>query len=72
MDYFPSNSVIVCVAEEKNVVKWDLQKNKVAMYSIEGKEKLNCIAACPHESDLVAVGARLGLVLVYSLRGSSR
>lgn len=71
LDVFVQSNCVVSASENGNVVKWNVNLNKMWIYSIDPKNRsiINCIATCPHEEDLIAIGTRDRAVLIYSLKG---
>lgn len=71
LDVFQHVGVVVGVCDNGSIVKYNMITNKVSVYDVGIKKSgINCISACPHDSNLVAFGADYGLVVVYSLKGT--
>lgn len=61
---------IVTVASSGSIVSWKLNVNVINRYSLKGKLSPQCVACCPVNRNLVAIGTKSGLFIVYSLKDS--
>lgn len=69
VDWSKANSEIVCCLGIDGVlVVWNVARNITQQISL-GKLTGTCLSSCPHNSDLVAIGTKSGLVYVIDIRG---
>ncbi|XP_014270650.1 gem-associated protein 5 [Halyomorpha halys] len=62
-------NLIVSVSEFCSIVCWDLPSNTIRRLSINTKISPVCMSCCPHNKDLIAVGAKAGLIVIYNVKG---
>uniref|UniRef100_A0A8D8S5D8 Gem-associated protein 5 n=1 Tax=Cacopsylla melanoneura TaxID=428564 RepID=A0A8D8S5D8_9HEMI len=63
--------VIVSVSDNSVVVRWALEANIVKLYIVKARVFPQCIAASPHDKDIVAIGSKCGHVIIYSMKSGS-
>ncbi|KAL1131550.1 hypothetical protein AAG570_011167 [Ranatra chinensis] len=61
--------LIVSASDFGSVVCWDLVSNTIRRLYLGTKMLPNCMACCPHNKDIIAVGIKAGLVLIYNVKG---
>lgn len=62
-------NLVVSVSGLGSIVSWDLLSNTIRKFQIGTKIFPICIACCPHNKELIGIGARSGLVIIYSIKG---
>ncbi|KAI5711468.1 hypothetical protein M8J75_000584 [Diaphorina citri] len=60
--------VIVSVSDNSVVVRWALEANSVKEFVVRARVFPQCIAASPHDKDVVAIGAKCAHVVIYSMK----
>ncbi|KAK9498761.1 hypothetical protein O3M35_003324 [Rhynocoris fuscipes] len=63
-------NLIVSITDLGSIVCWDLVSNTIKRLFIGSKISPLCLACCPHNKDIIAVGAKAGLIAVYNLKGA--
>lgn len=62
-------NLIVSVGDGGSVVCWDLPSNTIRKLFIQTKISPLCMSCCPHNKDIVAVGGKAGLFVIYNTKG---
>ncbi|XP_031783799.1 gem-associated protein 5 [Nasonia vitripennis] len=71
VDWSKHNPNLVCfVSEDGLLVTWNISYDASQTITLGGKLAATCLACCPHDSNLVALGFKSGLVYLVDLRGS--
>lgn len=63
-------SLVVAVADSSTLMCWDILSNVTRRINVGFKISPTCVAACPHDKMLVAVGAKGGVILIVNLKGN--
>lgn len=59
--------VIAFVSESRYLVIWDVKCDTSQVINL-GKVKLTCLSCCPHDSFIVSIGTKSGLVYILDIR----
>lgn len=62
-------NVVISISDQAIMYCWDLPCNKLRKINLGPKIYPLCLAVCPHDKQVVAVGAKSGIVLIVSLKG---
>ncbi|XP_075214560.1 gem nuclear organelle associated protein rigor mortis isoform X2 [Lycorma delicatula] len=62
-------NVVISISEQAILHCWDLASNRLRKVNLGSKITPLCVAACPHDKQLIAVGAKNGLLFIVDLRG---
>ncbi|XP_073993143.1 gem nuclear organelle associated protein rigor mortis [Rhodnius prolixus] len=63
-------NLIVSITDLGNIVCWDLLSNTIKRLFVGSKILPLCISCCPHNKDIIAVGAKAGLIAIYNIKGA--
>lgn len=63
--------MIVSVSDNSVVVRWALEANSVKEFVVRARVFPQCIAASPHDKDVVAIGAKCAHVVIYSMKSGT-
>ncbi|KAI4503668.1 hypothetical protein M0802_001071 [Mischocyttarus mexicanus] len=62
-------NIIYCISNNGLLISWNILGNVCSPISL-GKMTATCLSACPHDSNLVAVGSKAGLIYIVDTRGN--
>ncbi|XP_015605680.1 gem-associated protein 5 isoform X2 [Cephus cinctus] len=62
-------TMICCITTEGSLILWYITHGGSKKISL-GKLTATCLSCCPHNSNIVAVGTKIGLVYIIDIRGS--
>lgn len=63
---------LVSVNDVGSIVVWDLASNTIRRLHCGVKVVPLCLACCPHEKDIIAIGCKAGITLVVEIKGNHR
>ncbi|XP_050440258.1 gem-associated protein 5-like isoform X2 [Adelges cooleyi] len=63
---------VVAISDAGSLHKWDVQALKMRNYTLDLKLSPLTLAACPHKTNLIAIGCKSGSVIVYDVTGDGR
>lgn len=63
------SSTVVAMSDAGTLHKWDIQALKMRNFTLDVKVSPLTLAACPHKTNLIAIGCKNGHTLVYDLTG---
>ncbi|KAK0095845.1 hypothetical protein PV326_007211 [Microctonus aethiopoides] len=70
VDWSQSDPTLVCsISTEGSLISWNTTYSVCQTIPL-GKMTATCIACCPHKSNIVAIGTKIGLVYVVNLHGT--
>uniref|UniRef100_A0A146LNJ2 Gem-associated protein 5 n=2 Tax=Lygus hesperus TaxID=30085 RepID=A0A146LNJ2_LYGHE len=62
-------NLVVSVSDQGSIVCWDLMSNTIRRLELKSKISPICMTCCPHNKDIVAIGAKSGLILIHDVKG---
>uniref|UniRef100_A0ABD2VX53 Gem-associated protein 5 second beta-propeller domain-containing protein n=1 Tax=Trichogramma kaykai TaxID=54128 RepID=A0ABD2VX53_9HYME len=70
VDCFKQNAhLIACVSKSQYLIIWNILLNSTKLINL-GEVRATCLSCCPHNSYIVSIGTRCGLIYVVDIQGS--
>lgn len=61
--------LVVSVNDQGSIVCFDLPSNTIRRLSAGQKILPLCLACCPHDKDIIAIGAKAGIIVIINIKG---
>lgn len=60
---------LVVTTDCGTLYEWNIQTSEMIKYTLDSKIQPLTLSACPHKNNIIAIGCKDGILIVYDLTG---
>uniref|UniRef100_A0A1B6DZE3 WD repeat-containing protein 55 homolog n=2 Tax=Clastoptera arizonana TaxID=38151 RepID=A0A1B6DZE3_9HEMI len=72
LDWSADPNVVISVNETGSITYWELDSNTFRQITISQKFSPSCLKCCPHDKNIIAIGAKTGLIFIVNVKGNGK